>query len=88
MLTIGRHASNCYWISRDAPEESAVRSSALMDILGLGVLNCWRLKEADVRAGADELEPPGEGDVPLLRRFLGLHRPQSIFHLPSNMVFL
>ena len=87
MLTIIRQASNCYWISRDAPEDSAVRSSALMDILGLGVFNCWRIKDADVRAGADELEPPGEGDVPLLRRLLGTHNPQSVFQRSPNMFF-
>ena len=88
MLTIGRQASNVYWIAvRRAPEDAAVRSSALMDIFGLGFLNCWLLKEAGVRAGADQLDPPGEGDVPLLRRFLGLHNPQSIYRRPPRMGF-
>jgi hypothetical protein len=88
VLTVGRQASNVYWIlARRAPEDAAVRASALMDIFVLGMLNCWRLPEADVRAGGDELEPPDAWLSPLLGRFLGTHNPQSVFKRPPRMGF-
>ena len=80
---IARHLPNFITIARtrgggggDEAAE-AKRSAALLDLLALGTLFAWRLKDEAVHAGHALLDPSGRTEVPLLRRLSGTWRPEN-----------
>lgn len=57
----------------------------MIDLFGIGALLIWLLPEDLYEAGCDILDPPENHDTPLLKRFLGLHSPLTVFKRPARL---